>query len=120
MKTKLAHSALLLLLFVATVVFGRQPEGRDRCTDWIGHYGGGVSYRYCKTYLGEDQWSPDYDCYQFKNDSSHRVAVTCSLMKGDDSFGSHQSELNPHAKGALVALPPGVRLKSIEVHHIAN
>jgi hypothetical protein len=47
---------LMLLMVVSPVVFGRQPEAKDRCTQWFGPYGDGVYYRYCQTYLGENQW----------------------------------------------------------------
>jgi hypothetical protein len=106
---------LLLLMVVSPAVFGSQPEKKDRCTEWIGPYGGGVYYRYVQSYLGQDTWSPDYDCYQFMNKNSYQVAITWYTTKDNKTYGPYSSEVNGNTVGELIALSGRERLSSITV-----
>ena len=109
---------LMLLMVISPVVFGRQPEGKDRCIKWIGPYGGKVYYRYVQTYLGQNKWSPDYDCYQFKNDNPYRVAITWYTTKDEKTYGPYSGEVNGKTVDELIALAERARLSSITVKRL--
>lgn len=117
MKKKLLI-VMMLLMVLSPVVFGRQPEGKDRCTEWVGPYGGGVYYRYVQSYLGQNTWSPDYDCYQFKNENPYRVAITWYTTKDNKTYGPYSGETNGNTVGELIGLSERERLSSIGVKRL--
>ena len=117
MKKKLLM-LLMLLMVVSPVVFGRQPDTNDRCAKWTGPYGGGVYYRYVQSYLGEDQWSKDYDCFQFKNENSYKVEILYYTKIGVSKRGPYSQNVEANTVDDLIALAPGERLSSIEVRRL--
>jgi hypothetical protein len=117
MKKKLLM-LLMLLMVVSPVVFGSQPDVKDRCTQWTGPYGGGVYYRYVQSYLGEDQWSKDYDCFQFKNENPYKVEILYYTKIGVSKRGPYSQNVEANTVDDLIALAPGERLSSIAVRRI--
>jgi hypothetical protein len=107
---------LLSLVIISSAVFA---VDKDRCSEWNGPFKG-VSYRYCRQYLVENQWSPFPNYVQFWNGNLYKVKITYyeTIAGKEGQYGPYVHFLDPsndNNPGIKVALPKDARVSSITV-----
>ena len=75
MKSKRIVLLMLILVSMGIISSFVFAADKDKCSEWIGS-SKGVSFRYGRNYLGENQWSPYPNFVQFWNANSYRVTIT--------------------------------------------
>jgi hypothetical protein len=119
MKNK--RIVLLLMIVFSLVIISPSvlAVDKDKCSEWNGP-SKGVSYRYCRLYLGENQWSPFPNYVQFWNANLYKVKITFyeTIAGKKSEYGPYVHFLDPsndNNPGIKVALPKDARVSSITV-----
>ena len=90
---------------------------KDKYSEWIGP-SQGVSFRYGRAYLGENQWSPYPNFVQFWNANAYRVKITFYETISEKQYGPYIHFLSPSSDsdpGIKVAIPKDAKVSSITV-----
>ena len=113
--------ALLLMLLLSLVIIAPSvlAADKDKCSEWNGP-NKGVSYRYCRLYLGENQWSSFPNYVQFWNANLYQVKITYyeTIAGKKDEHGPYVHFLDPsndNNPGIKVALPKDASVSSITI-----
>ncbi len=110
---------LVAIGIISSSVFAADKD-KDKYSEWTGP-SQGVSFRYGRTYLGENQWSPYPNFVQFWNANASRVKITyCETLSGKE-FGPYIHFLGPSSDndpGVKVAIPKDARISSITVERL--
>jgi hypothetical protein len=112
---------LLLMILLGLVIISPSvlAVDKDKCSEWNGPYKG-VSFRYCRAYLVENQWSPFPNFVQFWNANLYKVKITYyeTIAGKKDEYGPYVHFLDPsndNNPGIKVALPQNASVSSITV-----
>jgi hypothetical protein len=110
---------VLMMILLSLVIISPSvlAVDKDKCSEWNGPIKG-VSYRYCRLYLGEDQWSPFPNYVQFWNANLYKVKITFyeTIAGKKDQYGPYVHFLDPSNDknpGIKVALPKDALVSSI-------
>ncbi len=110
---------VLILVFMGIISFSgfAADADKDKYSEWISP-SKGVSFRYGKTYLGENQWSPYPNVMQFWNANAFRVKITFFETLSGKEYGPYVHFLGPSSDsdpGIKVAIPKDAKVSSITV-----
>ena len=119
MKNKRIVLLMIILLSLVIIAPSVLAVDKDKCSEWNGPYKG-VSYRYCRSYLAENQWSLFPNYVQFWNANLYQVKITFyeTIAGKKDEYGPYINFLDPsndNTPGIKVALPKDARVSSIAV-----
>ncbi len=119
MKNKRIVLLLMILLSLVIISPSVLAVDKDKCSEWKGPYKG-VSFRYCRSYLVENQWSPFPNFVQFWNANLYQVKITYyeTIAGKKDEYGPYVHFLDPsndNNPGIKVAIPKDARVSSITV-----
>ncbi len=122
MKSNRVVLLMLILVFmgiISTSVFAADAD-KDKYSEWIGP-SKGVSFRYGRNYLGENQWSPYPNFVQFWNANPYRVKITFYETLSGKEYGPYIHFLGPSSDndpGIKVAIPKDAKVSSITVERL--
>jgi len=110
---------LLVLILVSMEIISSSvfAADKDKYSEWTGP-SKGVSYRYGRNYLGENQWSPYPNFVQFWNANAYRVKITYYETLSGKEHGPYIQILGPSSDndpGIKVAIPKDTRISSVAV-----
>jgi hypothetical protein len=117
MKRKRIVLLMLILVSIGIISSSVFPADKDKYSEWTGP-SKGVSFRYGRTYLGENQWSPYPNFVQFWNANAYWVKITYYEILSGKEYGPYIHFLNPSSDndpGIKVAIPKDARVSSITV-----
>ncbi len=117
MKSKHIVSVMLIFVAVGMISSSVLAAEKDKYSEWIGP-SKGVSYRYGRNYLGENQWSPYPNYVQFWNANAYRVKITYYETLFGKEYGPYIQFLGPSSDndpGMKVAIPKDAKVSSITV-----
>jgi hypothetical protein len=117
MKSKRIVLLMLILVSMGIISSFVFAADKDKCSEWIGS-SKGVSFRYGRNYLGENQWSPYPNFVQFWNANSYRVKITYYETLSGKEYGPYIQFLGPSSDsdpGIKVAIPKDAKVSSITV-----
>jgi hypothetical protein len=117
MKNK--HIIVLMLILVSMGIISSSvfAADKDKYSEWTGP-SKGVSFRYGRSYLGENQWSPYANFVQFWNANSYRVKITYNETLSGKEYGPYihfLDQSNDSNPGIKVAISKNARVSSITV-----
>ncbi len=119
-KRKCIVSLILNLVAIGIISSSVFAADKDKYSEWTGP-SQGVSFRYGRTYLGENQWSPYPNFVQFWNANASRVKITYYETLSGKEFGPYIHFLGPSSDndpGVKVAIPKDARIRSITVERL--
>ncbi len=117
MKSKHILFLILILVSMGIISYSVLAADKDRYSEWIGP-SQGVSFRYGRAYLGENQWSPYPNYVQFWNGNPYRVKITFYETLSGKEYGPYIQFLGPsndNDPGMKVAIPKDAKVSSIMV-----
>jgi hypothetical protein len=110
---------LVSLGIISSSVFAAAAD-KDKYSEWTSP-SEGVSFRYGRTYLGENQWSPYPNFVQFWNGNAYRVKITYYETLAGKEYGPYIHFLSPSSDkdpGIKVAIPKDAKVSSITVERL--
>ncbi len=119
MKSKCIVLLMLILACIEVIsssVLAADVD-KDKYSEWVGP-SKGVSFRYGRNYLGENQWSPYPNYVQFWNANAYRVKITFYETLSGKEYGPYIYFLGPSSEtdpGIKVAIPKDAKVSSITV-----
>ncbi len=117
MKSKRTILLILILVFMGMISSSVFAADKDKYSEWIGS-SKGVSFRYGRNYLAENQWSPYPNYVQFWNANPYRVKITFYETLSGKEYGPYIQFLGPSSDndpGIRVAIPKDAKVSSIMV-----
>jgi hypothetical protein len=116
-KSKRIVFLTLILVSIGIISFSVFAADKDKYSEWTGP-SKGVSFRYGRTYLGENQWSPYPNFVQFWNANPYRVKITYYETLSGKEYGPYIHFLGPSSDkdpGIKVAIPKDAKVVSVTV-----
>jgi hypothetical protein len=117
MRRKRIVLPMLILVSMGIISSSVFAADKDKYSEWIG-LSKGVSFRYGRTYLGENQWSPYPNFVQFWNANPYRMKITYYETLSGKEYGPYIQFLGPSSDndpGMKVAIPKDAKVSSITV-----
>ncbi len=117
MKKKHIVLLMLILLSMGFISSSAFAADKDKYSEWIGP-SNGVSFRYGRNYLSENQWSPHPNFVQFWNANAYRVKITYYETLSGKEYGPYIQFLGPSSDndpGIRVAIPKDAKVSFIAV-----
>jgi hypothetical protein len=117
MRRKRIVLPMLILVSMGIISSSVFAADKDKYSEWIG-LSKGVSFRYGRNYLGENQWSPYPNFVQFWNANPYRMKITYYETLSGKEYGPYIQFLGPSSDndpGMKVAIPKDAKVSSITV-----
>jgi hypothetical protein len=117
MRRKRIVLPMLILVSMGIISSSVFAADKDKYSEWIG-LSKGVSFRYGRNYLGENQWSPYPNFVQFWNANPYRMKITYYETLSGKEYGPYIQFLGPSSDndpGMKVTIPKDAKVSSITV-----